>query len=121
MKKLAALHEIIRQISGYNDYETISGICLIIDDSDYCNGIDCCDCPFNGSTEMDNTAIELSDQEQVNKLNHHLRQYAHNDGSGLVRGYEREGAEAFVSFLETEISDLKQKVSDLTLANAGLN
>jgi len=51
----------------------------------------------------------------MNKLNHHLRQYRHNDNSDLVAGYEREGTEAFVSCLEQEIAELKAQVGILKL------
>jgi len=71
----------------------------------------------------------------MNKLNHHLRQYQHNDSSGLIHAYELKGTEVFVSCLEAEISRLKtvidglnihagamaDKIEKLTLANAGLN
>ena len=49
----------------------------------------------------------------MNKLNHHLRQYRHNNSDGFVAGYEQEGTEAFVSCLEQEIAELKKRVNDL--------
>jgi len=88
-------------------------------------------------------------EQEMNKLNHHLRQYRHNNSDGLICAYEGKGTEAFVSCLETEISELKndtahiistgatlaknldgaakeiadlnRQVERLTLANAGLN
>jgi len=52
----------------------------------------------------------------MNKLNHHLRQYRHNNSPDLIHGYEKEGTEAFVSCLEQEISELKAQVDILQRA-----
>lgn len=57
----------------------------------------------------------------MNNLNHHVRQYRHNNNDGLVVGYDRKGIENFVSCLESEIAKLKKQVEDLTLPNAGVN
>jgi len=49
----------------------------------------------------------------MNKLNHHLRQYRHNNDDGLIMGYEQEGTEAFVYCLEQEIAELKAMLNAL--------
>lgn len=52
----------------------------------------------------------------MNKLNHHLRQYRHNNSNGLIPAYEKKGTETLVACLEVEIADLNKQVSDLTLS-----
>lgn len=59
MKKLEALSSIIEQISGHNDDATISILCNTIYEADYCNSVECDDCPFNSYQNMDEAATEL--------------------------------------------------------------
>jgi len=59
MKKHQALALIIEQISGHNDEATIAILCTTINDSSYCAGVSCDDCPLNSSANMDQAAIEM--------------------------------------------------------------
>jgi hypothetical protein len=59
MSKLKALASIIEQISGHNDDITISALCEAIYEADYCESVNCDDCPFNNHQNMDEAATEL--------------------------------------------------------------
>jgi len=62
MKKYNALSAIIEQISGHDDDGIISDLCDIVENANYCNGINCDDCPFNSARNMDDAVQEM---EQV--------------------------------------------------------
>ncbi len=46
----------------------------------------------------------------MSKLIDHLRQYKHNDNSGLVAGYDKLGVDALVNRLEEEVKSLKAQI-----------
>ena len=63
MKAIKSLNDIIQNISGHGDAETVQILCNTIQENGYCNGVACDDCPFNSTDQLDELAINLDNSK----------------------------------------------------------